>query len=39
MVIYSAMNIVAIMKGESEAALDEASAALAKAEADAKKEA
>ena len=39
MVIYSAMNIVAIMKGESEAALDEAAAALAKAEADAKKEA
>ena len=39
MVIYSAMNIVAIAKGESEAALDEAAAALAKAEADAKKEA
>ena len=38
MVIYSATNIVAIMKGESEAALDEAAAALAKAEADAKKE-
>ena len=39
MVLYSAMNIVAIAKGESEAALDEAAAALAKAEADAKKEA
>ena len=38
MVIYSAMNIVAIAKGESEAALDEAAAALAKAEADAKAE-
>ena len=34
MVIYSAMNIVAIAKGESEAALDEAAAALAKAEAE-----
>lgn len=39
MVLYSAMNIIAIAKGESEAALDEAAAALAKAEADAKKEA
>jgi TRAP-type C4-dicarboxylate transport system permease small subunit len=38
MVLYSAMNIVAILKGESEAALDEAAAALAKAEADAKAE-
>ena len=35
MVIYSAMNIVEIAKGTSEAALDEAAAALAKAEADA----
>ena len=34
MVLYSAMNIVAIAKGESEAALDEAAAALAKAEAE-----
>ena len=34
MVIYSALNIVAIAKGESEAALDEAAAALAKAEAE-----
>ena len=34
MVIYSAMNIVAIAKGESEAALDEAAAAIAKAEAE-----
>lgn len=39
MVLYSAMNIVAIAKGESETALDEAAAALAKAESDAKKEA
>ena len=39
MVLYSAMNIIAIAKGESQAALDEAAAALAKAEADAKKEA
>ena len=39
MVLYSAMNIIAIAKGESEAALDEAAAALAKADADAKKEA
>lgn len=39
MVLYSAMNIIAIAKGESEAALDEAAAALAKAEADGKKEA
>ena len=38
MVLYSAMNIIAIAKGESEAALDEAAAALAKADADAKKE-
>ena len=38
MVIYSAMNIVEIIKGESEAALDEAAAAIAKAEADAKAE-
>ena len=38
MVLYSAMNIIAIAKGESEAALDEAAAALAKAETDAKKE-
>ena len=34
MVLYSAMNIIAIAKGESEAALDEAAAALAKAEAE-----
>ena len=34
MVIYSALNIVAIAKGESEAALDEAAAAIAKAEAE-----
>ncbi len=39
MVVYSILNIIAIAKGESEAALDEAAAALAKAEADAKKEA
>ena len=34
MVIYSALNIIAIAKGESEAALDEAAAAIAKAEAE-----
>ena len=34
MVIYSIMNLVEIAKGTSEAALDEAAAALAKAEAD-----
>ena len=34
MVVYSALNIVAIAKGESEAALDEAAAAIAKAEAE-----
>ncbi len=39
MVVYSILNIIAIAKGESEAALDEAAAALAKAEAEAKKEA
>lgn len=38
MVIYSAMNIIDIARGESEAALDEAAAAIAKAEADAKAE-
>ena len=34
MVIYSALHIVAIAKGESEAALDDAAAAIAKAEAE-----
>ena len=38
MVMYSALNIIDIVKGNSEAALDEAAAAIAKAEADAKAE-
>ena len=38
MVMYSVLNIVDIIKGDSEAALDEAAAAIAKAEADAKAE-
>ena len=38
MVIYSVLNIIDIVKGDSEAALDEAAAAIAKAEADAKAE-
>ena len=38
MVLYSALNIIDIAKGDSEAALDEAAAAIAKAEADAKAE-